>query len=175
MKQTNRIGWHVLYVRSRHEKKVYSLLLENKLEAFLPLISTVRKWSDRKKRIEVPLFSSYVFVKINSPMDFYRALNINGASAYIRFSDEYAIVRENEIRHMKLLVGNEDITDVKQAPYQPKIGQISKIKFGPLMGLECEVLKIRDKCTIQVCVNSLKQNIVANIPSFYFSELPNAG
>lgn len=171
MKKITKIGWHVLYVKSRQEKKVYNLLLENKLEAFLPLITTVRKWSDRKKKIEVPFFSSYVFVKINSPMDFYSALNINGVVSYIRFSNEYAIVKESEIMNLKLLVGNEDVTEIKNTFYQPKIGEISKIRFGPLTGLECEVLKIRNAHTILVRVNSLKQNITANIPSLYFSEL----
>lgn len=174
MKKITKIGWHVLYVKSRQEKKVHSLLLENKLQAFLPLVTTIRKWSDRKKKVEVPLFSSYVFVKINSPMDFYKALNVEGACAYIRFSNEYAIVREDEITKLKLFVGNEDVKDIKTTPYQPKVGEVSKIKYGPLTGLECEVLRINDMHTIQVRIHSLKQNITANLPSFYFSELSKA-
>ena len=65
MSKLLKIGWYVLYVKSRHERKVDDLLKENQLESFLPLVKTVRKWSDRNKIIQMPLFPSYVFVKIN--------------------------------------------------------------------------------------------------------------
>ena len=53
--------WHALYVRSRMEKKVLSQLEESGYKAYLPLITQVKQWSDRKKKVEEPLFKSYVF------------------------------------------------------------------------------------------------------------------
>ena len=61
--------WYAIYVRSRHEKKVHQLLLEIGIESSLPLIKTTRKWSDRKKKVEIPLFRGYVFVKIDVDKD----------------------------------------------------------------------------------------------------------
>src|SRR5512140_1670119 len=58
--------WYALYTRPRAEKMVYSRLEEGGIEAFLPLYKTLRKWSDRKKLVEKPLFSSYVFVNVNN-------------------------------------------------------------------------------------------------------------
>lgn len=167
-------GWHVLYVRSRQEKKVYDLLIEEKLEAFLPLITKIRKWSDRKKKITIPLFSSYVFVHIKSPMDFYKALNVHGACAYIRFNNKYAHVRQEEINRMKILIGSDEVYDITLSSNLPRVGEIKEIKHGPMTGLECEVLRINDQHTIKVRIESLKQDITAVVPSYYFSELSNA-
>ena len=61
--------WYALYVRSHHEKKVHQLLQEKNIKSSLPLIKTVRIWSDRKKKVEVPLFQGYVFVKIDIQKD----------------------------------------------------------------------------------------------------------
>ena len=58
--------WHALYVRSRSEKKVLSQLEEMGIEAYLPLVTKVKQWSDRRKKIEEPLFKSYVFVHSNA-------------------------------------------------------------------------------------------------------------
>ena len=58
-------SWYAVYVRSHHEKKVYHLFLEKGIKASLPLIKTTSQWSDRKKKIERPLFRGYVFVWID--------------------------------------------------------------------------------------------------------------
>jgi len=58
-------NWMVVYTRSRFEKKIDATLQQNEIISFCPTITTVRKWADRKKKIEVPLFNSYLFVKVN--------------------------------------------------------------------------------------------------------------
>lgn len=168
---TFNIGWHVLYVKSRWEKKVYASLQEISLESFLPQVKTVQQWSDRKKTIIKPLFPSYVFVNINSSLEFHKALSVNGACAYIRFGKEYARVTEKEVNQIKLLVGAKDVTDVVMDTQLPKVGEIKKIVYGPLSGLECEVLKVGNVNKIIVYIHSLGQNITASIPSYYFEEL----
>lgn len=76
MKFTN--GWYALYVKSRCEKKVHKSLKDISLESFLPQVIKIRQWSDRKKTILKPLFPSYVFVNINSSLEFHKALSVNG-------------------------------------------------------------------------------------------------
>jgi len=56
--------WFAAYTRSRNEKKVAGELEEQHIEYYLPLIKTIRQWSDRKKKVEVPLINSYIFVRI---------------------------------------------------------------------------------------------------------------
>ncbi|WP_103071079.1 UpxY family transcription antiterminator [Aquimarina sediminis] len=171
MNKPLKTGWYVLYVRSRHEKKVEKLLEENELESFLPMIETIRKWSDRKKIILKPLFPSYVFVKVKSAKDFNKALSIEGACAYIRFGREYARVKEEEILKIKLFTQSDEISDIETSHQTLKIGEIKKINYGSLSGLECEVLKVNNANKIIVRIDSLQQNIIAILPSHHMVDV----
>jgi transcription antitermination factor NusG len=168
MSKTLKTGWHVLYVRSCQEKRVHQLLQESQLESFLPMTKTIRKWSDRKKVIHKPLFPSYVFVYINSSLELYKALSVNGACAYIQFRRAYALVTEKEINQIKLLVGDENITDIETNVELPKVGETKKITYGPLNGLDCEIIEADNCNKIIVRIDSLNQNIVATIPLHSF-------
>lgn len=161
--------WYVLYVRSRHEKKVCNLLNEQSIEAFLPEVKTVRKWSDRKKTVMKPLFPSYVFVNIKSSLEFHNALSTYGACAYIRFGKEYAKVPGHTIDKIKLLVKADGISEIETNVQLPKVGDVKKITVGSLSGLECEILKVDNAKKIIVRIDSLRQNITATIPSYFLS------
>lgn len=171
MSKTLKTGWHVLYVRSCQERKVYQLLQENQLESFLPMVNIVKQWSDRKKTISKPLFPSYVFVNINSSLEFHKALSVNGACNYIRFGNECALTTEKEIRQIKFLVGQSDISDIEINTQLPKIGETKKITYGLLNGLYCEIDKVNNHNKIIVRIDSLQQNIVATIPSYFLDEV----
>jgi transcription antitermination factor NusG len=162
--------WYVLYVRSRHEKKVFNLLKEQSIEAFLPEVKTVRKWSDRKKTVIKPLFPSYVFVNIKNQLEFHNALSTHGACAYIRFGKEYAKVPGSVINRIKLLVNAEGVTEIETNVQLPRVGDVKKITVGSLSGLECEVLKVDNAKKIIVRIDSLRQNITATIPSYFLSQ-----
>ncbi|MBW1295659.1 UpxY family transcription antiterminator [Aquimarina litoralis] len=171
MSKTFKTGWYVLYVKSCQEKKVHDLLQEDQLESFLPVVKTIRKWSDRKKIVFKPLFTSYVFVKINSPMDFHKALSVNGACAYIRFGSEYAIVKDQEILNIKLFLGSNELSDIETSNRSFKIGEIKKINYGSLSGLECEILKVNNTNKLIVRIDSLQQSIIATVPSCHIVDI----
>ena len=171
MKVNLKKGWYVIYVRSRHERKVHESLINNKLQSFLPLIKTVKNWSDRKKLTETPLFPSYVFVKINSSKEFFNALSIDGVCDFIRFGREYALVKECEIENIKLLLSSDYKIGIEGNHQIPKVGELKKIEQGPLKGLECEILRINNKSKIVVRLDSIQQNITTIVPSEYLSEM----
>lgn len=164
-------GWHVIYVKSQQERKVNASLRELNIESFLPLIKKEKQWSDRKRIIETPLFPSYVFVNIYSSLDFFRALSVNGACAYIRFGNEYAQVREKEIQKMKVLVEDNELTDYEITYQLPQIGELKKFVCGPLIGLECEILQVDNLNKISVRIESLLQNVTATVPAYYFEDV----
>ena len=166
---TNATGWYVLYVRSRHEKKVHDLLKELSIETFLPMFKTIKEWSDRKKILLKPLFPSYIFVNINSSTEFHKALSINGVCSYIRFGAEYAKITEKEIMQVKFLMGMKEVSEIEVNQLFPKIGEKRKILFGALKGLECEVLKISKKMKVIVRLETLKLNITAVVPIKFLS------
>lgn len=174
MKTNHKGGWHVLYVKSRHEKKVHKQLIDSNLRAYLPLVERERKWSDRTKKVVEPLFKSYVFVYTETAMDFHKALSVHGACAYIRFGKDYAIVKNEEIEKIKFLVSTEGIEDITVAGEVLSVGESKIITNGTLKGLECEVIEIKGKNLVTVRLGSLRQNLRATISSAYLSSLSKA-
>ncbi|MBP9793327.1 MAG: UpxY family transcription antiterminator [Flavobacterium sp.] len=161
-------GWFVLYVKSRFEKKVHNSLIELSLESYLPMVNEVHNWSDRKKLVSKPLFSSYVFINIKSVTEFYKALTVDGACMFIRFGKEFAKVTSDEINTIKTLINNKEITEIQSADSSiPKIGDFAQINSGPLKGFDCVVLSVNNKNKIIVRINSLQLNITATVPSNY--------
>lgn len=163
-------GWHVLYVQYRHESKVYDELMEKNLEAFLPMTTAIRKWSDRTKKIQIPLFPSYVFVNIKSNNDFHNVFTLDASCSYVRFGSEYGRISQKEIDQIKMLVEGKEISDIQINYEHPKIGEKLKIQYGKLSGLECEVFRIDNQHKISVRLNSLRQNITATVPLSYLSK-----
>ncbi|WP_299188204.1 UpxY family transcription antiterminator [uncultured Aquimarina sp.] len=167
-------GWYVLYVRSRYERKVDELLKENGLESFLPIVTTIRKWSDRQKKLEIPLFSSYVFVNIKTSMDFHKTLSVEGACSFIRFGSEYGIVKDEEINKIKFLVDADGVKDLKVDNESYEEGEVMLIQYGSLAGIECEVININNENKIIVRLDSINQGITATVPSNYLSKISKA-
>lgn len=166
--------WYVLYVKSRHERKIETLLRENNIETFLPLVKTVREWSDRKKIIESPLFPSYLFVKINFKKESEKVLAIRGFCFFVRFGVEFAKIQEHEINSIKLLMEIEAPMIVENNETHPQVGEHRKIEVGALCGLGCEVIKVNNENKIIVRIDSMNQNILATIPSSYLTPLAAA-
>ena len=100
----NVFHWYAVYTRPRAEKIVNSRLVELNIEVFLPLYKTLRKWSDRKKIIEKPLFSSYIFVNVNSKEQI-KVLRVDGVVKYISFENKAVAIPEAQINNLKLLIG----------------------------------------------------------------------
>ena len=160
----NQLGWYVLYVKTRHEKKINELLQESGVESFLPVVTNLHQWSDRKKKIQKPLFPCYIFVNIQSKNDFFRALNVRGVYKYLCFGDEYAKVKEDEISRVKQLLGLKGVSDVNVVNVIPTVGSKMKVNSGLLKGIECTVILSKNKNKIFVRIDSLRQNIEASVP-----------
>ncbi len=163
-------NWYVLYVKSRHERKVENLLREIRIHTFVPFVKQVRKWSDRKKIVEVPLFPSYIFIKISSNTEFEKVRSVDGVCDYIHFGREYAKVTDEEINKIKLFLSINEFSDIETSSERLQIGQKYKITHGPLSGVECEVSMINNRDKIVVRIDSIRQNICATIPTDYLTE-----
>lgn len=94
------MNWYVLYTTARAEKRVAERLKEIGVEVFLPIHKTKRKWSDRVKIVEMPLFNSYVFVRIQEHK-LRSLLSVYGISRIVFYLGKPAVVRENEIEAVK--------------------------------------------------------------------------
>ncbi|MBY0435433.1 MAG: UpxY family transcription antiterminator [Cyclobacteriaceae bacterium] len=153
--------WLVFYTKSRQEKKVRDLLIRNAFEVFLPLQKVMRQWSDRKKKVEVPLFNSYIFV--NDTEDrISEILQTPGVAWNIRHNDKPAVLhpREMEIIQRFLETGLFVETNVASA-FQP--GDPVTIMDGPLKGMSGTVIKALSDSTFSVVLDSIKQTLSIQI------------
>ena len=130
--------WYALYTKSRAEKKVYIELKERGMEVYLPLVKTLRQWSDRKKKVEIPLIPSYVFVFVNQK-EYRKALEVNGAVCYITFEGKPVPIPEDQINILKLVVENKMPAKATQEDLLP--GKEVKIISGPLKGKSGEIME----------------------------------
>ena len=132
--------WHVIYTKSKWEKKVDELLMQKGYESWCPVQKQERRWSDRKKIIEVPLFRSYVFIKV-AKEDYSRILATAGVVNFLYFEKKPAIIREAEIEEIKKYLGlstaSIQIIDMTNLPVQTKV----EINQGLFMGRRGEVIK----------------------------------
>ena len=133
--------WHVIYTKSKWEKKVDQLLTDKGFESWCPVQKQERIWSDRKKIIYAPLFRSYVFVKV-SKEDYTKVLSTIGVVNFLYFEKKPAIIRDNEIDEIKKYLGlatlsSIEIIDMSNIPPQTKVA----INQGLFMGRRGEVIK----------------------------------
>ena len=114
------MNWYVLYTKTRCEKKVVEELLSLGIHAYCPTRSEVRLWSDRKKRIEIPLLPSMVLVKIDDK-DINRVFECSLVVRYMFWLGKRAIVRQSEIDILKKY-SNEDYSFIDSTIIDFKIG-----------------------------------------------------
>jgi transcription antitermination factor NusG len=94
--------WYAIYSRPRNEKKAYQLLSRKNIEAFCPLQKRLKQWSDRKKLVEEPLFTSYVFVKIGEQeSEKLAVLQTPGVVQFVYWLGKPAVIRDTEIQEIK--------------------------------------------------------------------------
>lgn len=157
--------WHALYVRSRAEKKVLWQLEENGFTAYLPLITQMKQWSDRKKKVEEPLFKSYVFVYSNE-REYIPILNVYGVIKFVTFERKAVIVPENQILAIKKFVNDfEKGEEYKMMNNEElKVGQKVRIINGPMKGLTGRLETIRNKRHLIVYIDVVGQCIPVHIP-----------
>ena len=102
-----RQNWYAIYTKPRFEKKVYHTLTTNGLECFLPLITTMKQWSDRKKKVELPLIPSYIFI-YTSEQNLNNILSFNGVVRILKYLKKPAIIQNHEIENLKILLKDSE-------------------------------------------------------------------
>lgn len=159
-------GWYVIYTQSRYEKKIAQKLNEQNFKVDLPFNTEVSQWSDRKKKIEKPLFSSYVFVYLDSLKDYSKAMSIDGVVLFIKFGGRLVRVLDEEINKIKIFLNHFSQLELKHS-LDLNIGEIKRINSGPFENYECEIIKIDNKHKICVRIGSLQQSLLAEIHSYH--------
>ncbi len=131
--------WFAIYTRPRWEKKVHSLLTAKGIESYCPLNKVRRKWSDRIKLIEEPLFKSYVFVKISDELRTPVRMT-EGVVNFVYWNGKPALIKEKEIQNIKKFL--DEYEDVELMRLDVKQDDKDVITAGPLMDKEGRVLAV---------------------------------
>lgn len=121
------MNWYVVYTKPKWEKKVADKLSQLGIENYCPLITQVKQWSDRKKKIELPLFNSYVFVQL-SDSDRNSVFQVAGVVRYLFWLGKPAIVKDQEIEIIKKSLKAPNISDVTVSAIQ--VGDKIKLESG---------------------------------------------
>lgn len=142
--------WYVLYTKPRQEKKVADGLNAVGIEAYCPMVTVVKQWSDRKKKVQEPLINSYVFVNIeNFNRD--KVFIVPGIVRYLFWLGKPAVVRAIEIEAMQKslqgIVASFDVSAIKK-------DTVYKIPEGPFQGFE-GIVKNINATTIQLLLVDL--------------------
>jgi transcriptional antiterminator NusG len=156
--------WFAIQTRSRHEKKAADELQSRGIEVFLPLIKRTRKWSDRTKQVDFPLFSGYAFVHI-APEPKTR-VNVLSASGVVRFVGPTAMgtpIPPSEIENLRTALVNE--IALRPLPFV-KIGQRVRIRSGALAGMEGILIGTRGQRQLVVSISTIQRSVSLAIEGY---------
>ena len=155
--------WHAVYVKSRTEKKAQTELQFKEIETFLPLQRKLRQWSDRKKWVEMPLISGYLFVKI-CRKEYDSVLQSDYVVSYVRFEGVAAVIPENQIDYLKLMLQQDNLDiEIVHESFAP--GQMIDVVAGPLIGLRGKLVRIKGKNKVAVELEQLGYAVLVEIPA----------
>ncbi len=158
----NEVKWFAFYTKSKFEKKVYERLQDAEIDCFLPLITTVKQWSDRKKKVTEPLIKSYVFVRTDEA-SINSVLKTVGIVAILKYLGKPARVRDYEIENLKIISNNfKDVKPVES--FNLKKGSSVQVMHGPFMGLIGDYKKSSGKHKIVVSIEAVNKCFEVILP-----------
>jgi transcription antitermination factor NusG len=133
------MNWYVIYTKPKWEKKVAEKLNEIGIESYCPVITQIKQWSDRKKKVEVPLFNSYVFVQLLES-ERNSVFQVSGVVRYLFWLGKPAIVREEEISIIKKSLASPNLSDVSVSSIQ--VGDRIKLETGAFSNQDAIVKEV---------------------------------
>ena len=159
--QTDAMEWYAVYCKSRHEKRVAEQLEEKGIDHYLPLRTEVRQWSDRKKKVSVPLFRSYIFVYIPKKMQI-PVLESYGVVRFVKFRGELIPIPPEQIEAVKTI----EKYGVNLQPESVDFELQDKVKVlaGPCKGLKGYLVHkhSEDRFLIEIDHMNLGASVVIN-------------
>lgn len=133
------MNWYVVYTKPKWEKKVAEQLKNKGIACYCPLVTQVRQWSDRKKKVEVPLFNSYVFVQLPEA-ERNMVFQSVGVVRYLFWLGKPAIVRDEEIDTIKKWLDPAQANDISLHSFQ--VGDAIQLESGPFSSQKAIVQEV---------------------------------
>jgi transcription antitermination factor NusG len=156
--------WYAVRTRSRHEKKVAAQTEDKGIETFLPLSHEVHHWSDRKKRVDMPLFPSYVFVRIDSsPEARLSVLRTIGVASFVGVQGRGVVIPDKQIEDIRLVIAQD--TPFEAYPFL-NVGERVRIRGGCMDGVEGILVAKNADRSLVVSVELIRKSVAVRIAGY---------
>lgn len=134
--------WFAVYTKYKCEKLVNKQLQRKGIEVYLPLQKVVRRYTSRIKRLELPLISCYIFVKV-SQQDYIQVLETNNVLEFVKIGRNLISIPEREIEILRRVVGEGNVLEIEPTRYQ--VGDRVEIISGGLTGMSGKLVTVHNK------------------------------
>lgn len=153
--------WYAAYTCANHEKRVAAELAGRDVEYFLPLYTSLRRWSDRTLQLDLPLFPGYVFLRI-ALREKLRVLQIPSIVRLVGFSGQPAVLSDDEMDALR--TGLTKQLKAEPHPYLT-VGRRVRVANGPLKGLEGIIVKRKNRWRLVISLDLIMRSVSVEIDS----------
>lgn len=160
----NQAHWYAVRTRSRHEKLVARQLEKLGIQAFLPVVTKINQWSDRRKQVEEPLFSGYAFVRLNhSSSDRVRVLQTQGVVNFVGVQGSGVPIPDQEIENIATLLASK--VAYQERPYL-HVGQRVRVSGGALDGLEGILTAENSDSSVVISIGLIQRSLSVRVAGY---------
>lgn len=156
------VAWWALYTRHQHEKSVAEMLSAKGFEVYLPLYESVRQWKDRKKKLSLPLFPCYVFIRGGLDRRL-QAVTTPGVHMVVSNGEHVGLIAEEEIQTIRTVVGGPCV--VEPHPFI-KCGERVRVTHGCLEGVEGVLVRKKNSYRLVLSLDMLAQSVAVEIDAY---------
>ena len=156
--------WYAVHTRARHEKAVAAQLRGRGVETYLPLVEEIHRWSDRRKRVQVPLFPGYTFIHaLECAETVATVAQIESVVRIVGAGPSGTPIPDAEFEAVHKLVSN-NIPCVNY-PF-PQVGQRVRICGGALDGVEGTLLALKGTTSLVVSIQLIQRSLAVRIEGY---------
>jgi len=159
-------SWYAIQTRPRHERRVHEGLRSLGFWTFLPMVEQVHQWSDRRKKVQVPLFSRYLFIRsLYKPEVHQAVIKLPGVNGFVGVGRQALPIPDSEIANVQLLLSRQ--IPVELHPFL-KVGQRVRCRGGALDGLEGILVSKKKDHSVVVSIELLQRSVSVHINGYDF-------
>lgn len=155
--------WFPLHVRARHERTIRDELVNQGYEVYLPMVKRRRRWSDRYKIVELPLFSGYLFIRMDPRLKYF-ILDVPGVQGFITFQGQMAHIPAFQIDFIQRMLKRPETFEVLNKVI--KTGYKVRIISGPFIGMKGIVKDIKNKSRMYVTIDHIQHTLCIEVSEY---------
>src|SRR5262245_4929587 len=161
LEEDRQLRWYAIHTSANHEKCVHEQLGRRDVESFLPLYDSVRQWKDRKVRLQLPLFPSYLFARI-ALCDRLQVLRVPGVVRFVGFQAGPCPMQESEIESLQRVTRVLPSFGAEPYPYLT-LGRCVRVKTGPLAGIAGILVQKRNGARFVISVDLIMRSVAIEL------------